>query len=181
MIDINLLPRENLLSVNEKIFRGHLITIIFSISLILFIVSLIIFGLKFFTDSQLTTQTKKRDLLLSQFESQFETANKFRILKNKVIGIKIIQDSRTGFDTITAKLRDMVQGTELKNFIIDSDGNVHFFANANNTENLDSFIQKISMENGNPFTETVLSGLNREVGGGFSYSVNTRYLFSKQK
>ena len=103
------------------------------------------------------------------------------IVFQTVIGIKIIQDSRTGFDAITAKLRDMVQGTELKNFIIDSDGKVTFTANANNTASLDSFIGKISMENDNPFTGSVLSGLNREVGGGFSYSVSTQYLFSKPK
>lgn len=177
MIDINLLPQKNLLSVNENKFKNLSVKVVIVISLALTVVSGIIFGFKIFTDNQLSSQVNKRDLLFSQFQSQSETAKQFRTLKNKVAGIKIIQDSRTNFAAITKKIRDTSSGTNLRSFEIDSDGKISLSAEVNSITDLDNFINRISLEKDNTFDKSILSGLTRKPNGGFTYSVTAQYLF----
>lgn len=181
MIDINLLPPQNLLSQKEKNLRSLLMKILGGATILLVLVSGIIFGAKFYFDYQLTQQTQKRDQLAADFKSEAPIASKVRTLKDKVSGIKIIQDSQTNFASIVGRLRDVTADTRLKNFIVDSDGRINLSASTDDIPRLDSFIQGITSEINNPFGQTLLSGLRRDPGGGFSYSVNTKYFFTKAK
>ena len=117
MIDINLLPPQNVLSVKEKNIRNQLTMIFAGVSVFLVLVSGIIFAFKFFNDYQLSEKTKKRDQLLADFKSQGEIAMQLRTLKDKAAGIKIIQDTRTDFAIITTKLQGISVGTNLKIFL----------------------------------------------------------------
>lgn len=181
MIDINLLPPAIVLTQKEKAFRGQLLLLLIGLTILVGVVSFALFGGRFFFDSQLSSQQQRKNQLLNEFSIQEDTAKDLRTLKDKVMGVKIIQDSRTNFASMAATLGEVTTGTTLKSFIIDSDGRIRFLGMAGDLQILDSFTKKISAEDNNPFSKTVMSGLRREPGGEYSYTMEMQFVFSKPK
>lgn len=181
MIDINLLPPQNILSQKERSLRTILIKILSGLTIIVVLSSGIIFAVKIYYDDQVVKQTQKRDQLTASFKEEAATASKVRTLKDKISGVKIIQDSQTNFAVIVKKIQEVAQDTSLKSFTVDSDGRILLSASTDNITSLDNFISNITFDANNPFSKTTMSGLRRDPGGGYSYSINTQYIFSKVK
>lgn len=172
MIDVNLLPSQNVLSQKEKDLRRKLkIGLIISSSLLAVVVLfLIIFD--GFLSLRFNQQKQKSQELLTQFQGQMSVALDLRRLKDKISGIKTAQKGQVDFAGITGEIAPLFNsGVTLKTLSIDKDKNINLTAVADSLASLEVFIPTLKT----PFEKIVLSGLRLAKNNSFDFSLSMTY------
>lgn len=176
MIDINLLPKANVLSQKEKNLRQKIkIGLIISSSVAAFILIflLIINGI---LAVRLNQQEQKREDLMSQFAAQSQTAADLRKLKDKIFGIKTVRGGQTDFATMAASVSALLTpGINLKAMSLDKTGKVNLTATAADLASLQVFLPGIKA----PFNKIILSGLRLTKNNSLDFSLEMTYELAK--
>lgn len=172
MIDVNLLPSQNVLSQKERDLRRKLkigLTIASTVTIFLLIISLVIDG---FLSLRFNQQKQKSQELLTQFQGQMSVALNLRKLKDKISGIKTIQKGQIDFAGITGAVAPLFNsGVTLKTLSIDKDKNINLTAVADSLASLEVFIPTLKT----PFEKIILSGLRLGKDNSFDFSLSMTY------
>lgn len=176
MIDINLLPKANVLSQKEKNLRQKIkigLIISSSITVLILIFLLITNGI---LAVRLNQQKQKREDLMSQFAVQSQTANSLRKLKDKISGIKTVRFGQTDFAAQAASVSALLTpGINFKAMSLDKAGKVNLTATAADLASLQVFLPAIKA----PFNKIILSGLRLTKNNSLDFSLEMTYELAK--
>lgn len=167
MINVNLLPSQNVLSQKEKDLRRKLKIGLTISSSLLAVVVLFLIIFDGFLSLRLNQQKQKSQEFLTQFQGQMSVALDLRKLKDKISGIKTVQAGQTDFTTMAASVSALLtSGINLKTMSLDKNGKVNLTASAEDLASLQVFL---------PAIKGTLSGLRLTKNNSFEFSLEMTY------
>ncbi|MBI3559108.1 hypothetical protein HY085_01815 [Candidatus Gottesmanbacteria bacterium] len=176
MIDVNLLPSQNVLSQKEKDLRRKLKIGLIISSALAVVVVLFLMIFDGFLSLRLGQQKQKQQELLAQFQKEMPAALDLRKLKDKISGIKTAQKGQIDFAGIAGEVAPLFNsGVILKTLSIDKDKNINLTAAADSLTSLEVFIPTLKT----PFEKIVLSGLRLGKNNNFDFSLSMTYGLKK--
>lgn len=179
MIEINLLPPQNLISLKEKQLRVYLILL--TVGLAVFVG--LILGGSFTVDAMLSARLKslqqKNDSLQATYQAEVPTARQFLTVKEKVAAITLVRADQTAFLEVTNSLIALF-GQEMKvtELTISGVGKIGATVSTPNLESYKAFMERLT--NGNSrFYDVEIIGLRQAANGSFDFSLLTGYKNTK--
>lgn len=183
MIEVNLLPPQNILSQQEKIFRQKIIYFVSIFVSFVIITQVILFLANTLLNSQISNQNqKKADLLTILKTDNYAAATNLRTLNAKMIGIKEIRRTQTDFGKMAGDMLSVTgQNSVVKAFAMDTTGQVTLTAVSPNLTAFGSFMDNLTATHLTPipFTKVIISGI-KETGSSIYYTLDMKYTFSQK-
>lgn len=174
MIDINLLPPQNVLTQNEKKLRSQLTIVAIALSAVFVLLVVGAFITESVVAARLVSGKQKQVALEAQFQSQAELASKMKTVKDKVVGLKTIRESRTDFAGIMASVEATLRpDIKLLTIQIDNGGHIIMSLSAPNTNSFDQLVTRFSVNNASmsAFNKALISGLSQTKAGWFNFGL----------
>jgi hypothetical protein len=174
MIDINLLPPQNVLTQNEKKLRSRLVVMTIALSIVFVLITVGAFIAQSVVGAKLTAEKQKQVALEAQFQSQAELVAKIKTVKDKALGLRTIRDSRTDFAGIMASIEAALKpDVRLSSLLIDNKGHVILSLTTPNVDGLDQLIARFSRDaaSTSAFNKALITGLSRSAAGGFNFGL----------
>lgn len=177
MIEVNLLPPQNVLSQKEKVLRWYLILAAVGGGAALMLVLFLIFlGHGFFT-IRANLLSRQRASLTAELQNELDTVATLQVINDKVSGLKTIRAGRTDFVSILQHLSDLVAlGAKIKSVSLGTGGTVQFGATVADSAVLKTVLANLSQTGAdNYFSDTVVSGLREDQDKNLSFSVTAKF------
>lgn len=181
MIDINLLPAQNVLTQKEKYVR-KVLTIIVIVSgsvLLLAVVTLILVSSSF--GSKLRSVEDKRSNLLANFNSQSELTRNLQTIRDKLSGAQTIYSGKKEMDRVIEDLLALFNPDIIVTQVnMEQDGKIDFTGSAPNLEAFNLFMDRLDEGKASKkFDAVVMRGLREKDDMTLSFSVSMVYTYKK--
>ncbi|MCL4397488.1 hypothetical protein M1403_00415 [Patescibacteria group bacterium] len=177
MIDINLLPPQNVLSQKEKILRSQLTVA----AIIGGVVTALVLGslalINAYYSARLSAVAARRTSLTAQFNAVQKTALDLRLIKDKIAGINSIKTSQTQFPPILDDLTALFSGGfQLTQLSVDQTQKTSFAGITAGPESFNTLLGRIiAGRDANKYGQIELSGLRENKDKTLSFSIQMLY------
>lgn len=177
MIEINLLPPQNVLSQREKALRRYLLTALAAGLIGVFLCGFGIFlGRSFFVIRAEVLSQQRADLE-TQIANEIETLQLLHTIHAKLEGIRAIKKSQVNFTVILKRFLEIEElGARIGAISLGPGRAVRFSVRTVNVDALKKVLNNLSVSSeSHYFSKTEISNLQEEIDGTFSFVVNAVY------
>lgn len=177
MIEMNLLPTQNVLSSKERTFRRWFFWAVLVCSAILVLDWGGFFLFQQLLKRQVAQLSSSESSLVSQSEQFSGLALDLRAVEEKVSGIVTVQGQRLDMAGRVTGIRGLLtEGVTLISLDVGVDKTLSFSAKAKDGPSLGMFISKVMQsQDGFRLGKVVLSGLRLDANGGYSFQLSGSY------
>ena len=177
MIDINLLPPQEVLSKKTAQFRYQLTigATVGGAALVIFFG--LLFSLDWLGQNRLNTLLAQRQNLGARFDADTNKLELLLSLKDKIIGIKKVQQVRPDLSLAVSKLNTFsVDGVAITALNIGSEGTLVYSVTVRDDQALAAYLTKLESDMGRAFFKNLtITGLQLGQGNSFSFSVAAQF------
>ncbi len=176
MIDINLLPSQEVISQKESELRDKFFLALWLCSLVLVVDLVLFFLISRVYKSRVSTLLAQRKNLTLQSEQLFQVALDLRTVQEKVNGYVLASASRRDFVPIISEITSLLGSqVELSEMNLNA-SSVKFVAKAADAKALNGMITRIVNPGGNPrLKNIVLANLRFDPSGSFDFQISADY------
>jgi hypothetical protein len=177
MIDINLLPPQGVLQQKEeKLKRVLFLAVVVSLAVCLLAGGGLLAAEKAL-EAQVAASERRKQSLLAEFSSRKATALALRQLQDKAAGIAALKKEKEDFaGRIEAVTKFLGEAVALKSLELGEGGRTKLAASYADGQTLANFLSGFNQgERDLPFAGTVLTSLQLVQGGGFDFSLETKF------
>lgn len=181
MIDINLLPKRDLLSQAERRWQNNLLLVVAALGLVVAVGAAVVFGLEGWAAGQMARLGGQRAELLAQFESNTPKLEMLLALKDKIAGIKRVQAVRPSLSLAVAREQQLlVDGVTTTRMTVNVDGSMSFAVLVRDVQALSDYLAKLDSDEAREFFKMLtVNELQLAKDGSFAFSVVAQ--FDKEK
>ncbi|MCL4390549.1 MAG: hypothetical protein M1484_03255 [Patescibacteria group bacterium] len=182
MIEINLLPPKNLLSKKEAALRRRLVTGAISVSIIFLVTLASLLVIESYWDRRLTDISVQKQQLAAQFSADAAKAAQLVKLKNKLMGIRMVQTTRPDITAILKKLTDFrsIGGVTYALEEVSVNGNVSIKVNCQDQSAFNAYVDQItSPTTAKFFNNVTLTAMTLNADGTFNFDLTGQFDKSK--
>lgn len=181
MIDINLLPSRDLLTVVERAWQRRLIQATVALGAVVAVSLVIVLGLGQAAQRQVSTLSAQREELLTNFNSDTSKLEMLLGLKDKIAGIKRVRAVRPDLSSAIAIQQGLlVSGVATTRLSVSSSGAMDFGVTVSDVKALSDFLNKLeSDETRSFFRGLTIKDIQLGQNGEFSFSVAAEFDKSK--
>jgi hypothetical protein len=175
MIEINLLPQQNLISLKEKQLRLYLILLTAGLGIFTGLALGGTFTVDALFAARLKSLQQKNDSLQATYQAESPTARQFLTVKEKVAAITSVRADQTTFLEITNSLITLFgQEVKVMELTISGDGKIGTTLSVPSLGGYKAFMGRLT-DGKSPFYDVEITGLRQGEDGSFNFSLQMGY------
>jgi hypothetical protein len=177
MIEVNLLPPQNILSQKEKQLRRYLLVMVFGGGAVMVLALFLIFSGHGFFTVRAGILSRQRADLETKVKNETEIVRVLQAVNDKLTGVKIIRDGQTDFAAMLTRLTEIENlGAKVRGVSFGSGDVVEFSVSVPTQAVLKTAFDNLTQKTAHQyFSDIIISGLQENDDRSLSFSVTAKY------